>query len=360
MNTRYFLNLLSLAFFICCQTSKKEDKQIEKNVFLQEQNQVDVTTLSPATFSNEIISNGKLLSISKSDLQFKVGEVIMEIKVANGSMVSKGQVIARLDDDDLKRKKQQSQITLENARLELEDFFLSHAQLMADTVSAEGKQKLRIAEVRSGLSEAKLALDMAQAALDASVLRSPIKGKITNLHAKQFEHAKAGEVFCTVIDDSRFEVAFKVIESEVMSIAVGKQVQVLVPSNGMSLSGKISEINPVVDEHGLVTAKAVVHNPGRLFEGMNVKVLIESDIPNQLIVPKTAVVLRQNQEVLFKFQQGIAFWTYVQTLHENSSSYAVIAHPDKNGSLAVGDTVIVSGNLNLAHESEVEIGEFLE
>ena len=77
--------------------------------------------------------------------------------------------------------------------------------------------------------------------------------------------------------------------------------------------------------------------------------------PVSLVVPKPAVVLRDNQEVLFKIVGGKAYWTYVKTLLENSDSYAVIAHPDKGATLEPGDTVIVSGNLNLAHESGVEV-----
>ncbi|NIJ46621.1 hypothetical protein FHR24_003116, partial [Wenyingzhuangia heitensis] len=74
------------------------------------------------------------------------------------------------------------------------------------------------------------------------------------------------------------------------------------------------------------------------------------------VVPKSAVILRQNQEVLFKVVNGKAYWTYVLTTHENSSSYAVIPHPDKStANLEENDSIIVSGNLNLAHESEVKV-----
>jgi membrane fusion protein (multidrug efflux system) len=356
----YITNFILLLMLVNCNKSKKDEVQLQKQELFQEKNLVDVQPISRSTFTKEIISNGKLHSIQKSDLQFKLAEVITDIKVKNGSWVKQGQILATLDNDGLQRTYEQAKIKLEQAKLELEDFFLSHAQLLADTTSEEGKRKLRIAEIRSGLADAKIALAIATADLEASVLRSPINGKITNLSAKTFEHAKPGEAFCTVIDDSKFEVEFKVLESEISSISIGKQVQVNVSSNGISLEGKISEINPVVDENGLVTVKAVVNNPGSLFDGMNVKVRIKSEVPDQLVVPKTAVVLRQNQEVLFKYQNGIAFWTYVQTQYENSDSYAVIAHPDKNGTLEPGDTVIVTGNLNLAHESEVEIDEFLE
>lgn len=360
MNIRYFLILLSLSLCISCSQTKKDSEQSEKREFLQEKNLVDVLPISRSTFTKEIISNGKLKSIRKSDLQFKLAEVITEIRVKNGSYVKKGQILATLNDDNLQLAYEQAKIKYEQADLELEDFFLSHAKLMEDTVSETGKQKLRIAEVRSGLAEAKLALETGRADLESSVLRSPISGKISNLKAKTYEYATPGEVFCTVIDDSKFEVQFQVIESEISSIAVGKEVKVTAHATGKTMSGKIVEINPIVDENGLIAVKAMVANPGSLFDGMNVKVLIKSEVEDQLIVPKTAVVLRQNQEVLFVYKSGIAFWTYVQTQYENSDSYAVIAHPDKNGTLEPGDTVIVNGNLNLAHESEVEIDEFLE
>ncbi len=113
----------------------------------------------------------------------------------------------------------------------------------------------------------------------------------------------------------------------------------------------------MVDENGLVKVKAVLKNgtSTTLMDGMNVRVFIEREVPNQLVVPRPAVVLRQNQEVLFKYTSGKAYWTYVNILDENSHSYSVIANPDKAASLVPGDTVIVEGNLNLAHETDVVI-----
>jgi len=355
-----FIFPIFILFYSCNQQNKEGNEQIEKQQFLEERNLVDVLTISNGTFTKEIVSNGKLKSTQKSDLQFKTAETIVEILVSNGSWVKAGQVIARIDKEDLEQQYKQALINLEKSDLELQDFFLSHAQLLADTTSEEGKNKFRIAEIRSGYAEAKVSLEIAKRNLRSTELKSPFNGKVVNLDRKVYEQSKPGEVFCTIIDDSRFEVEFKVIESEITSIELGKKVNVEVHANNVSLGGKITEINPIVDENGLITAKATTSNPGNLYDGMNVRVLIENEVTNQLIVPKTAVVLRQNQEVLFTYKSGIAFWTYVQTQYENSDSYAVIAHPEKNGSLNSGDTVIVNGNLNLAHESMVEIDEFRE
>ena len=160
----------------------------------------------------------------------------------------------------------------------------------------------------------------------------------------------------TLINDAIFEVEFYLIESEVTEIAVNGQIQIQPFALHKTYKGRIVSINPQVEEEGTVLIKAKVKNDGQLLEGMNVKVFIQKDILNQFVVPKASIVLRQNQEVLFAVKSGKAYWTYVQTTNENSSQYTVIPHPDKSSAtLKSGDTIVVSGNLNLAHDSEVTI-----
>ena len=112
----------------------------------------------------------------------------------------------------------------------------------------------------------------------------------------------------------------------------------------------------MVGENGLVQVKAIAHPQQakileKLFDGMNVKIIIENQIPNQLIIPKQAVVLRSNKQVVFTYESGLAKWNYVKTAYENSTAYAI-----KEG-LKENDTIIVQGNLNLAHDARVVIEE---
>ncbi|MFW6095625.1 MAG: efflux RND transporter periplasmic adaptor subunit, partial [Bacteroidota bacterium] len=88
----------------------------------------------------------------------------------------------------------------------------------------------------------------------------------------------------------------------------------------------------------------------RLMEGMNTKVLAKTELQNKLVIPKSAMVLRQNKEVVFTVQNdSIATWNYIETGEENSRYYTV------EDGLKPGDTVITSGNINLAHESTIDV-----
>ncbi len=114
--------------------------------------------------------------------------------------------------------------------------------------------------------------------------------------------------------------------------------------------GTITEINPLIDENGMVTIKALVSNKDKkLVDGMNVKVFIRDKVPECLIVPKEAVVLRNNRQAIFTLlNDTLAKWNYVFTGLENSQSYSIIS------GIMPGDTVITIGNVHLAHHARID------
>ena len=113
----------------------------------------------------------------------------------------------------------------------------------------------------------------------------------------------------------------------------------------------------MVDDKGQINVRAKVNNTdGKLLEGMNVTVLVENLVRGQLAVPKSAVVIRDNQEVLFRLgPENKAMWTYVNVVMSNSDSHVVAPNLDKGAELNAGDVIITSGNLNLADGSQVEV-----
>ncbi len=356
MNTRliFFLCPLVLACSAKNPDGEKENKE-SKRAYLPEKNPVEVMVVQEGTFKEEMVSNGKLSARRKSVLTFDAGGVLAELNYRNGDRVRKGVVIARLRQDQLRQACRQAELDLEKARIDLQDLLIGQGYEPADSASVP-PGVMQVARIRSGYLDALHALKNAEANLQGSVLNAPFTGILANLEYKIHEHVPAGKAFCTLLDRQWYRVEFSVLETEISRINLHKPVRIALFSDpGRSFRGEIVEINPVIDENGLVQVAAQTPGAKGLMDGMNVKVYIENNIPGQLVVPRQAVVLRQNQEVLFKYTGGIAYWTYVQVLHENSTNCAVIAHPDKVASLAPGDTVIVSGNLNLAHESPVTI-----
>lgn len=86
-------------------------------------------------------------------------------------------------------------------------------------------------------------------------------------------------------------------------------------------TGSISEINPLVDENGMVRVKAQVNGGDKFFDGMNVRISVKRSVPNRIVVPKTDIVLRSGKQVMFTVKDNIVMWNYVTTGLENLTEY---------------------------------------
>ncbi len=346
--------LVALATHSCSTSSAKENEDLEKQQHTTESNPVEIIVLQKASFNKELISNGKLKAHKKCDLQFELSGQLVGVFAKNGQKINANSTIATLNQQEAKQKLKQAEIQFKKAELDRTELLISQGY-ETEQIDSIPKKILETANIRSGYSSAKNSLEEAKINFSKHSLAAPFSGIVANLNSKVYEYPKSGEPFCTIIDDSKFEVEFNVLENELKEIKPGSNVTVLPFSLEKSFAGHISEINPFIDENGMVKIKALITNTGGLIEGMNVKIMIQKTIIDQLVVPKSAVLLRQNKEVLFTIKSGKAYWTYVHTTNENSTHYTVVANTDRGAELNAGDTVIISGNLNLAHESNVEV-----
>jgi membrane fusion protein, multidrug efflux system len=352
---KHLFIFVGMGFFVSACTDGTTEKASNLRKPYEEQvNEVEVAVLERGVFNKEIVSNGKLKAFRKSDLTFKVSGELKIIRVRNGQAIDRTQTIAELDQFEYRQRLEHAEVNVKRTSIELKDELILYggSKFKEDSFPPEIYEG---AAIRSGYLTALTDLKTAQLDLDATILKAPFSGKVANLKYNAYETINTGEVFCTIIDDSKFEVEFYLLESEINEVALQDKITIVPFSRSITFNGVISEINPLVDENGLVLVKAAVTNNGTLWEGMNVKVFIQKQEFGHLIVPKSAVVMRQNQEVLFKYINGAAYWTYVITGLENSSYYSVLGHRDKGGVLQEGDTIIISNNLNLAHETKVKL-----
>ncbi len=349
------LVLLSICLSNCNESKENKEETINKKQYRLDKNEVNIVALKNSTFKKESISNGHLTALEKSELKFNVNEKLKNIYIKNGDYVKKGQLLAGLDSYTFQQKLHKAEIDLKQKTLEFKDLQVRRGFDPGKKETIPEKEYEMMA-IKSGYKNAVHQHENARFELQSTKLIAPFSGKVANINTKKHEYINSSKSFLTLINDAIFEVEFYLIESELKDIKVKDKVIIRPLATTKSYQGHITTINPQVEKDGTILIKAQVKNDGDLLEGMNIKVFIQKDIFDQYVVPKSAVVLRDNQEVLFKVINRKAYWTYVQTLYENSKNYAVIPHPDKSSaSLKVGDTIIVSDNLNLAHDSEIAI-----
>ena len=353
----WLLLCLTLGVNTSCSDKKSSADEQElgvTTVLPDAKNEVTIQVLKRQNFNHELVSNGKVNARGKADLRFETSEVIAHIYVKNGDRVHKGQKLAELDKFRLEQKLSQSEDALLKA--ELKDILIGQGYSV-DDFSNVPADIMKIAKVKSGYDQSKSQYELAKREMEHATLVAPFDGVVANLFSKTFNPANTSEIFCTILDTRGMEAEFTVLENELAFIKKGDKVMVLPYAGGSSFEGSVSEINPLVDANGMVKVKADVNGEGKLFSGMNVRVSVRRNLGEQLVIPKTAVVLRSGKQVVFTLKDGKSMWNYVNTGLENATEY-IVSDKSRKGvedGLLEGDTVIVTGNLNLAHEAEVNV-----
>lgn len=311
--------------------------------------EVDTMYLTMRTLVSDIISNGRAKASEIADVYFRSPELISDVMVHNGQRVKKGQPLARLDMFKLEAEKKRQAASLEQAKLELKDALIGQGY-NPDDMAAVPAEVMSLARVRSGLEQAETAYSSALKDIENATLTAPFDGVVANVKGTRYTMASSSEPFCRVINDNSMSVEFPILESELSNLQLGETVEVTPYSSSERYAGRVSEINPMVDENGHISVRATLNGgtPG-LVDGMNVRIRSSHNLGNRLVVPKSAVVLRTGRQVVFTFENGKAMWNYVTTGMENLDSYEI------SEGLSEGAIVIFSGNENLAHETPVKI-----
>ena len=276
---------------------------------------------------------------------------LIHMPYREGAPINKGTLIAQLDDADLRLDIATQTVNLERTENDRNErrMLVSGGDFGSDSLLTQ--EQLRYIDIASGYNQALQSLAVSQHQLQKTQLHAPIVGHLADIKVKQGQWLNAGEVIATIINPASFEAEGLILESIALQLRTGQKIQVrAIGDPTIQSQARISTINPIVDENGLVKIKAqLLSGHQRYFEGMNVSLIITSSTEPMIIIPKEALVLRSGKEVVFTYDadEHLAKWNYVTVAHQNSESIAIAE------GLSAGDLVIVKGQLNLSHDARV-------
>jgi len=170
----------------------------------------------------------------------------------------------------------------------------------------------------------------------------------------------AGKVLLKLVDVSRLLVDVEVLENEIGNVSMGSKAGVTVSAYPQeTFDGRVVAINPVVDPKSK-TVKVTVELQersgsggragGQLRPGMYATAKVQTLIlRNRLLVPREALLVRDQRTLVFVARDGLAKWHYVEVGEWNEELIEI-----KSG-IAAGDTVIVSGHYTLAHDAKIRV-----
>jgi HlyD family secretion protein len=184
--------------------------------------------------------------------------VVGELLVDEGDAVRAGQVIARLDDAELREAAvQRAEARVANAKAEL----ARNAQLREGAViSVSLHEKLKL-EHDVALAD----LRLARAELARVQVRSPIDGQVIDVHARAGERVGPEGILELGETQAMYAVA-EVYETEVGAIALGALAEVASPALSRTLHGTVDRIAMRVRKQDVLGTDPAARTDARVVE----------------------------------------------------------------------------------------------
>ena len=293
----------------------------------------------------------------KVGAEVKVGARItgkVEHLYANiGDRVKQGQILVRLEQDDLKARLDQAEAAYLEAKAAYDK---AKIDLDRDKPLAEKgyvtQQSIDVLQnaydmTNARVMKAKADQDYAKAQLSYATITAPIGGTIASVTTQQGETVAAGlnaPTFITIIDLNKLEVNAYVDETDVGKIGVGQEALFTVDTFAdKDFKGKVTAIYPraVLQENvvNYITLISIENSEGKLKPDMTANVTITlKKKKGVLVVPGAAVVREGGKKyVMLQVQEGKTARREVKTGWKEGSYLEITS------GLKEGDVVLVSG-----------------
>ncbi len=310
--------------------------------------EVQIMEAEKRPFVYYIHSNGKIIAGNEVHIQLRTSGLIENINVQEGDLVKKGKLLASLDDQDQKLNLKKAEAELKQRQLEYESQLLG---LGARQDSINKNDLIENIRILSGLTTAEIGYEEALLEFNKTFVRAPLSGVVSDIGIQSGNHASLNQELCVIYNPGNLMVKTEVLETDFEKLKDGLNAAISPVAADSSYNAIIDHINPRVSENGTLKVTLRIKTPMGLVPGMNVQVKFSVPYSENLIVPKSALVIRSGKEVVFVEENGLAKWKYVTSGLENGEEIEII------DGLNPGANVITSNNLQLAHDAPVSVIE---
>ena len=299
---------------------------------------------SPEKFADNLSLSGTLEANEQVEIRSEIMGVVDAINFKEGTQVSKGQVLLRINDIELRAHLSKvgtaKQLASENerrAKLLLEKQAISQEEY--DVASAEYKS----AQAESQLISAQLG---------KATIRAPFSGTIGLRYISEGTYVTPTTPIATLVNTKQLKITFSIPEKYANRIKLDSDISFTTSGSKTEHTAKIYAIEPQIDvATRTLKMRAIAENPeGKLFPGMFASVVLPLEtVDDAILVPTEALIPIQNGKMIFVSKDGKAKQIKVETGSRTETSVRIIS------GLKVGDTILTSGVMSLKDGVPVKV-----
>lgn len=236
----------------------------------------DVTEAQPRELRQVLRLSGSLRAVNQAAVKAKVGGEVREVLVREGEAVKAGQVVAKIDPTEYQARLEQAKGGLQAARGQLDiatkardnNRALVNQGFISQNAFENASSQYDIA--RANADSAKGVLDVAQKALNDTVVRAPISGLVASRSVQPGEKVAVDARLLDVVDLRQVEMEAAVPTTDILHVALGQEVQVKIEGLPALLAGRVARINPATQagSRSVLTYIQIDNQDGLLRIGM--------------------------------------------------------------------------------------------
>ena len=292
---------------------------------------VSVVELSPVVFKSYVEVQGKVDAQENVQVSPEMPGVITALYVRAGQNVSKGQLLAQLDDKVLRQNVAQLQTQLDLAKT----LYQRQKNLWDQQIGTE-VQYLNAKTQKEGL-EKQMAVLRSQISMYR--IKSPISGTVDQMDLKLGQAVSPGMPGITVVNASNLRVKAEVAESYAGKVNSGDEVNVILPDVPDSLSTTVSFASRVIDPSSR-SFDVEVKLPSRKSYRPNMLAIlkiVDYKVDDAITVPVNAIQKSESGEYVFVSANGKARKVDIKTGKVSEGKAQVLS------GLKAGDKVVTLG-----------------
>ena len=305
---------------------------------------VNGVVVAPQNLTEDIRMVGNLLPDEEVDLTFETSGKIVEINFKEGTMVRKGDLLAKVNDKPL-----QAQLSRYEAQLKLaqDRVYRQSTLLEKDAVSQEAFE-----QARTELATLNADIDIVKQNIALTELRAPFDGIIGLRNISEGAYASPSVVVAKLTKISPLKIDMFVPERYADQVKAGTPLTFSVEGINEEFKAAVYAKESEVDsDTRMLSVRATYANPnGRLQPGRFISAKIRmQDIPNAIAIPTEAIVPEMGVDKVFVYRGGKAKAVSVKTGLRTDALIHIVE------GIEVGDTIITSGTLQLREDLPVQL-----
>ena len=310
---------------------------------------VDYMVVAHETLEDMIVITGTLIANEQADLRSEASGKITKINFTEGSRVRAGDLLVQINDRELQAQYDRAR---HRQRLAEERHRRQEILLAREAISLEDYE-IALTELNSLKAETELI----RAQIERTKIRAPFDGVVGLRAVSVGEFISSQITVARLVSNNPIKLDFSVPERFFDVVKINSTVQFRVRGDETVHTARVFAIEPKIDlATRTILMRAIAPNPnGRLFPGSSANVqLMMTPSTNAIMVPAQALLSEAEGHKAFVYKSGRAQMRDVEIGTRTARQTQIV-----NG-LAVGDTLIVSGIMQLRPNGNVRLNERID